>query len=67
MIVTNQNNKDLLYKLIPLWTGKEIYMSELPEALMDREGEDFRGNIFLGAKSYIYLKVRFINLSIFQQ
>jgi hypothetical protein len=24
-------------------------MSELPEALMEREGKDFRGNFFLGA------------------
>jgi hypothetical protein len=22
MIITNQNNKDLLYNIIPLWTGK---------------------------------------------
>jgi hypothetical protein len=55
MIVTNQNNKDLLYNLIPLWTGKEIYMSELPEALIDREGEDFRGKFFLGANRKLHI------------
>jgi hypothetical protein len=30
-------------------------MSELPEALIDREGEDFRGKIFLGANRKLHI------------
>ena len=49
IITCNKNKKDLIYNLIPLWSGREIYEQELPEILQDTLGNTTLGKIFMNS------------------